>query len=233
MARHKDEVCVSEIPAAYSILGYKAFLDQLAREGKIRAVENSSHSNKISFTFTPAEGFEPTLKNLALQEHVSCQYKFLRDGAVVEFASSEAYLEAWFEARLAWVARRRAAALAEMQREIDDQARDAAMLRFVLERGVTARTPRDVYLANLRAGGFDDDHARAFLQRLKLWNVSPEGLAEAEAELGKLEAARAAYAGETVEGTVRKELDAAEGALRKQLEETEERNFAVKKRPRN
>lgn len=221
--QHASEVTVTDIPLGFSILGYKAYLDQLHAEGKITKPVNASHSNKVQFTFSVKEGFEPTHKALGLVERVPALYKFIHGVRIVEFPTIEAYLEVWYAERVAWVTRRRDARIAVLGEEVRTQEEELGMLRALLALHVATRPE---LVKGLVSMGVDAKRAEAFLRGLRAWSVSHEGVAEAEGELLKARAAVAAYAKESVDAIMARELDELEPALAAQLRETAARNFA-------
>ena len=210
---------VTELPATYSILGYRSFLEKLVAANKIKSFSNKSHSNAVLFEIE-WNGGEEDAAILALSDFIKAHYCVLdMDGSVRYFETVHHYLEAWVKARLGFIETRRQATLLTLQRGIDRAMEKKRKIQQAM--ALPSGIGRQEMSAAL---------GKEFASALLIWSISPEGLAEADAEIAKAQAHLAAYEAWTALTLYEKELADLEPHIQQAENEVAKRNFIIKRR---
>jgi DNA topoisomerase-2 len=211
-----DIVRVTELPIGMSILGYKAWLEDVP---ECSHIVNASHSNKIDFTFKWQGEGELTHKRLNLQEMTPLQIKFVIGDQVVEYGSVLEYMEAWFTKRYEWVTARRNRVTAAIEKDIRDEEQKIEWLSTILSWNTPQITRTDI-MAKL-----NNPEASNFVSHLRYWNCTTEGVEEHRQELARIKKKLEAYLVLDVDAIMLSELDDLRGALKQQLDDNDKRNF--------
>lgn len=220
------KVQVLELPVGFWTEDFKALLEELIEQGKIKDYESNYTHCKVNFTLTfpnavildeliAEEKLESLLKLTSTRLlSISNMYLFNQKGQITKYEGASDVLRAFYEVRLGWYDKRRTYLLAKLEHDMEILQNKIRFVRAVISREIIVAEMRK---AELEQRLVDDkylavDDCYDYLIRIPIYNLTLDKVEELEAEIKKLNEVFQVTYGKTSQDMWREDLIAFETA---------------------